>query len=62
MRPAYEYGYRRAGDTRYQGKSWDQVENDLRSDYETSNPGTHWEQAKSAVRYGWEKLTGNGRG
>lgn len=58
MRPAYEYGYRSAGDPRYQGKSWDQVENDIRSDYESRNPGRRWEQVKAAVRHGWEKLTG----
>jgi uncharacterized protein (TIGR02271 family) len=58
MRPAYEYGYRNAGDPRYRGKVWDEVENDLRTDYERTNPGSRWEQAKGAVRYGWEKVTG----
>jgi hypothetical protein len=58
VRPAYEYGYRSAGDPRYQGKSWDQAENDIRSDYERRNPGSRWEQVKAAVRHGWEKLTG----
>jgi hypothetical protein len=58
MRPAYEYGYRSAGDPRYKGKSWDQVENQLRSDYQTRNPGSTWEQTKDAVRRGWEKVTG----
>jgi uncharacterized protein (TIGR02271 family) len=57
-RPAYEYGYRSATDARYSGRSWDQVENDLRSDYERSNPGGAWERVKSAVRHGWEKVTG----
>jgi hypothetical protein len=58
MRPAYEFGYRSAGDTRYQGKSWDQVENQLRSDYQTRNPNSTWEHIKDAVRHGWEKVTG----
>jgi uncharacterized protein (TIGR02271 family) len=58
MRPAYEYGYTSANDTRYRGTTWDQAENDLRSDYETRYPGSRWEQAKDAVRYGWDKVTG----
>ena len=56
--PAYQYGYRMAGDQRYRGKTWDAVESDLRRDYETSNPGSAWERTKDAVRYGWEKVTG----
>lgn len=58
VHPAYDYGYRSANDTRYHGKSWDQVETNLRSDYETRNPGSSWEKAKNAVRYGWDKVTG----
>jgi hypothetical protein len=58
MRPAYEYGYMCATDPRYQGKSWDQVENQLRSEYRTSNPESAWEKTKDAVRRGWEKVTG----
>lgn len=58
MRPAYEYGYRNANDARYSGRSWDQVENDLRTDYERNYPDSKWEQAKASVRYGWEKVTG----
>jgi uncharacterized protein (TIGR02271 family) len=58
MRPAYEYGYRTASDPRYRGRSWDQVESDLRTDYERSNPNSKWEQAKQSIRYGWDKMTG----
>jgi uncharacterized protein (TIGR02271 family) len=56
--PAYQYGYRMAGDQRYRGKDWNAVESDLRRDYETSYPGSTWEKTKDAVRYGWEKVTG----
>lgn len=56
--PAYEYGYRAAGDTRYRGKKWDDVEDTLRTDYLRSNPNSSWDRAKGAVRYGWEKVTG----
>jgi len=58
MRPAYEYGSRTALDPRYRNRSWDEVESDLRSDYERSNPSSKWEQAKDSVRYGWERMTG----
>jgi len=58
IRPAYEYGYRTASDARYRGRSWDQAESDLRSDYERTYPGSTWERAKNAVRYGWDKVTG----
>jgi uncharacterized protein (TIGR02271 family) len=56
--PAYQYGYRMAGDERYRGRSWNEVESTLRSDYERSYPDSKWEQMKDAVRYGWERMTG----
>ncbi|MGI8989132.1 MAG: DUF2382 domain-containing protein [Bryobacteraceae bacterium] len=56
--PAYRYGYSTASDPRYQGKSWDQVESDLKTDYLRSNPNSTWDEMKGAVRYGWEKVTG----
>jgi len=58
MAPAYEYGYRSANDSRYRGRSWSDVENDLRTDYERNYPNSAWEKTKDAVRYGWEKVTG----
>ena len=58
MAPAYDYGYRSASDPRYQGRSWSDVENDLRTDYERNYPNSAWEKTKDAVRYGWEKVTG----
>jgi hypothetical protein len=56
--PAYEYGYRMAGDARYRGKSWADVESNLRSDWDRQYPGSAWDRMKSAVRYGWDKVTG----
>jgi uncharacterized protein (TIGR02271 family) len=58
MRPAYEHGSRYARDVRYSGKSWNDVERDLRSDYERNNPGSTWDQVKGAVRHGWDKVSG----
>lgn len=56
--PGYDYGYRTAADARYRGRSWSEVENDVRADYESSNPGSKWEQVKESVREGWDKVTG----
>uniref|UniRef100_Q01PI0 DUF2382 domain-containing protein n=1 Tax=Solibacter usitatus (strain Ellin6076) TaxID=234267 RepID=Q01PI0_SOLUE len=58
VQPAYEYGYSRANDTRYQGRQWSDVEEDLRTDYMRQNPNSSWDRVKGAVRYGWEKVTG----
>jgi len=56
--PAYEYGSRVASDERYRGRTWDEVEPTLRTDYERQYQGGKWEQIKDSVRYGWDKVTG----
>ncbi len=56
--PAYDYGYRMASDTHYKGHSWNDVESTLKTDYLRENPNSTWDQAKGAIRYGWEKVTG----
>ena len=58
--PAYRYGTQMRGDTRYQGRQWNDVESDLRSDWESRNgsaTGSTWEKMKAAVRHGWDKVT-----
>jgi uncharacterized protein (TIGR02271 family) len=60
--PAYQYGYEAASDPRYQGRSWDDVESDLRNDYDQRYPGSAWERMKDSIRYGWDKVTGRARG
>jgi uncharacterized protein (TIGR02271 family) len=59
--PAYQYGYQSASDPRYQGRSWDQVESDLRTDYGRRYPSSTWERVKDAIRYGWDKVTGRSK-
>ncbi|HEX4748313.1 MAG TPA: YsnF/AvaK domain-containing protein [Bryobacteraceae bacterium] len=59
--PAYQYGYTAANDPRYQGRSWDEVESDLRSDYGRRYPNSTWEKIKDSIRYGWDKVTGRTR-
>lgn len=55
--PAYQYGYQRANDPEYKGKSYSDVEPELRDEYESGNPGA-WEKFKGAVQTGWNKVTG----
>ncbi len=59
--PAYRYGYQMAGDPRYQGRPYDEVESQLRSDYGNRYPNSTWEKIKDSVRYGWDKVTGRTR-
>ncbi len=57
-RPAYQYGSQLASDARYQGRSFDDVEDTLRTDYLRNNPNSTWDNVKGAVRYGWERVSG----
>ncbi len=59
--PAYRYGYDIASDPRYQGRSFDEVESDLRTDYGRRYPNSKWEEMKDAIRSGWDKMTGKSR-
>ena len=57
-RPAYSYGSEMAVNEKYRGRPWNDVETDLRSDWDTRYPGEQstWEKMKSAVRHGWERM------
>lgn len=58
--PAYRYGNEMRRDARYQGRNWDDVETDLRSDWDTrygSSDASTWEKMKAAVRSGWNRMT-----
>ena len=54
FRPAYQFGHRHRG--RYQGRSFDEVEPDLRRDWERDNPTSSWDRAKHAVRDAWHRV------
>ena len=56
--PAYQYGSRMASDKRYNGRRWEDIEADLKRDYQRNYPESKWEQMKDSVRYGWNKVTG----
>jgi hypothetical protein len=54
----YRYGYEAAN--RYSGRSWNDVERDLESDwsrYEHRGQST-WQDVKDAVRDAWDRVTG----
>jgi hypothetical protein len=55
-RPAYQYGWESRG--RYQDRSFDDVENDLRSDWERrpDRANMNWERAKGAARDAWDRV------
>ena len=59
--PAYRYGYEMASDPRYKGRSFNEVESDLRSDYGRRYPQSAWDKMKDAVSYGWNRVTGKTR-
>ena len=56
--PAYRYGSTLGADTRYKGRSWDDIETSARSDWQTKYPNSSWENFKAAVRHGWERVSG----
>lgn len=55
--PAYRYGHSLAGDPRYGGRDWDDLESDVRADWAQRHPGTGgtWDRMKAAVRHAWER-------
>jgi hypothetical protein len=58
-RPGYRYGYESG--MKYQGRAWNDAEKDLKTGwdrFEHRGKAT-WEQMKSAVRDGWDRVTGN---
>jgi uncharacterized protein (TIGR02271 family) len=58
---AYRYGSTLSGTERFKNYRWDDVEPDVRRDWESSHPGSTWDKVKDAVRYGAERVTGHTR-
>jgi uncharacterized protein (TIGR02271 family) len=56
--PAYRYGSEAANDPRYSGRSYDEIEPQLRQDYARRYPNSTWDRMKDSIRYGWDKVTG----
>jgi len=57
--PAYRVGYEGYRDYGSTGKTYDQVEADLRRRYESNSPRLGWENAKSATRAAWDRTFHN---
>jgi hypothetical protein len=57
--PGYRFGYEAT--ERYPDKQWDDVEPNLRRDWDSYKyRGTStWEQIKNAVRDAWDRITGH---
>ena len=55
--PAYRYGASMRDSDSYRGRSWDESETTLRSNWESHNPTSAWGKFKDAVRHGWERMT-----
>ena len=56
--PAYRYGSDARSNDKYRDRNWDDVESDLKTDWESRNPGAStWDKFKAAVRHGWDKIT-----
>ena len=55
--PAYRYGATMAGSDSYRGRSWEDSESTLRSNWECHYPQSTWEKFKDAVRHGWARMT-----
>lgn len=59
--PGYRYGYDLAGNERYRGKKWSEIEPNARRDWEQSHPQSKWDDFKDSIRFGWERVTGSGQ-
>jgi len=59
--PVYRYGYDLASQPNYQGRSWTEIEPQIRQDWERRQPNT-WDRFKDSVRFGWDRATGAARG
>ncbi|WP_176061314.1 hypothetical protein [Paraburkholderia sp. BCC1876] len=57
--PAYRYGAEIGQDARFRDMPWDDVEPEVRRQWETTAPDSAWERFKLAVRHGWERVTGH---
>jgi uncharacterized membrane protein len=55
-RPAYQYGYDLAREKRYRDRPWNEIETDVRRDWEMRHPGDAWEDFKDAVRHAWQRV------
>ncbi len=56
--PAYRFGSQQRQNENYRGRNWNEIEPELRRDWEGEAARTPWEKAKEAVRHAWERIPG----
>jgi hypothetical protein len=55
---AYRYGNEMRTSDKYRNRSWNEVNDDLRSEWESRNPGvSNWDASEPVIRSGWEATT-----
>jgi uncharacterized protein (TIGR02271 family) len=52
--PRYRWGHEMRNDPRYRGRNWDEVEPDLRRDWEARYADTPWDRARERMRGMWD--------
>jgi len=57
--PGYQFGWERSNDPQYRGRNWNEVEPDLRRDWETRHRDKPWDRFADSVRNTWENVTGD---
>ncbi len=54
-RPTYRYGFELGQRRAHRGRSWEEVEANMRPYWEHSHPDGDWDGLRNAVRAGWER-------
>jgi uncharacterized protein (TIGR02271 family) len=57
VEPAYRYAYEMSNDPRYQGRSYTDIEKDLRNDWKNRGEPTAWDKISANVRQAWNDVT-----
>jgi len=55
--PAYRYAYEMNNDPRFRGRNYNEVERDLRSDWQNRGEPTAWDKISANVREAWNDIT-----
>lgn len=55
--PAYRYAYELHNDPKYRGRSFNEVEKDLRNDWKNRGEPTAWDRISANVREAWNDVT-----
>ena len=56
--PGYRYGWEQYNSGRWSGRSWNEVEGELRSDWSSRYPNQSWDRASNPIKHAWDHLTG----